>query len=89
MATGVLDLLVEFAVEHRPGHGFIVGVERSFGFQINRGPRGFNLVRPNPSKRFLSRAEATGKHHQKHHEDCNVESCPHAQASVQPDSNLP
>ena len=32
MATGVLDLLVNLAVEHRPRHGLIVGVERGFGF---------------------------------------------------------
>ncbi len=89
MATGVLDLLVQFAICHRPGHGFIVSIERGFGFEFNRGPRGFDLVGSNPSKRLLGRAEATREHHQEHDEDSNVELRPHGEASVQPDSNLP
>ena len=89
MATGVLDLLVNLAVEHRPRHGLIVGVERGFGFEFNRGPRGLDLVGSDPSKRLLGRAEATREHHQKHDEDSNVELRPHGRASVKTDSNLP
>ena len=63
MATGVLDLLVNLAVEHRPRHGLIVGVERGFAFEFNRGPRGLDLVGSDPSKRPLGRAEATREHH--------------------------